>query len=510
MTRVAKSIKNARTGLFFYVLVLAAHLISRNYFLLYLGDDFMGLTGTLRGFLGFLNLAELGIGTAIGFALYKPLFDKDKNKINEIISLVGFLYKKIGLFVLIIGILLSFFFPLIFKDVNISLFIVYIAFFAFLFNSLLGYFFNYQILLLEADQKSYLVVSYFQSANVIRLVLQTITAFYFKSLILWILFEFLFSVAYAVIINIKIKKEYPWLKTEKGNRDLLKKYREITKKIKQTFVHKISAFVLTSTDQILIFIFVNIQNVAFYSNYQLIFTQVSSFLSSLFKNNGAGIGHLVAENDELNIQKVFWELMALRFFIGGVISISIYFLMEPFISLWIGEKYILSHAVLSLMSINFLFSQIRVPVENFKNAYGLFEDTWAPIVEMTLNLGISLYLGNLWGIKGILIGTFASVVLIVLIWKPYYLYKKGFKQQVYPYFIKFTGLFLCLITCFIIIFFLNKIIHFEIKNYLDWVKYAIAITAVNFVLHTLGLWLCSDGFKNLVNRLYTLIKSYLS
>jgi len=509
MTRVAKSIKNMRTGLIFYVLVLAAHLVSRNYFLIYLGDEFMGLAGTLRGFLGFLNLAELGIGTAIGFALYKPLFDRDKDRINEIISLVGFLYKRIGIFVIAIGVILSFFFPLIFKEINISLPIIYIAFYIFLFNSLLGYFFNYHILLLEADQKSYLVVSYFQSANVVRLILQTITAFYYNSFVLWILFEFLFSLVYAYIINYKIKREYPWLKLNKGDKSLLKKYVEITKKIKQTFVHKISAFVLTSTDQILIFIFVNIQNVAFYANYQLIFNQVSSFLGGIFKNNGAGIGNLVAENNEINIQKVFWELMALRFFIGGVISISIYFLMEPFINLWIGEKYILSHAVLSLMSINFLFSQVRVPVENFKNAYGLFEDTWAPIVEMTLNLGVSLFLGYLWGIKGILIGTFVSVFFIVLIWKPYYLYKKGFKKHVYDYFLKFIGLLFCTITCFTLIFILTKNIHFEIKNYFDWVKYAIAITCVNIVLHTLGLWVSSNGFRNLANRFYRLIKSYL-
>ena len=510
MTRIAKSIKNARTGLFFYVLVLAAHLISRNYFLFYLGDEFMGLTGTLRSFLGFLNLAELGIGTAIGFALYKPLFEKDHARITEIIALVGFLYKRIGLIVLVLGIILSLFFPLIFQSVNISLPVIYLAFYTFLLNSLLGYFINYHILLLEADQKSYLIVSYFQSTNIIRLVLQTITAFYFKSFFLWISFEFLFSLAYSFIINVKVKGEYTWLKVRAGNKLLLKKYKELTIKIKQTFVHKISSFVLTGTDQILVFMFVNVQTVAFFANYQLIFSQVNSFLGSIFKNNGASIGNLVAENDSENIQKVFWELMALRFFIGGVISTSIYFLMEPFISLWIGEKYLLGHTILSLMAINFLFSQIRIPVENFKNAYGLFEDTWAPVVEMTLNLGISLVLGYFLGIKGILTGTFLSVLFIVLIWKPYYLHKKGFRRSIYPYFIKFSGLLFCLIVCFILISMIHKIVDYEVKTYTDWIIYAVLTTSFSIVFHAFGLWLFSNGFRDLTIRIYRLIKSYLS
>src|SRR5690606_22111370 len=99
MSRVSKSLKNAKIGAFFFLISIFAQFISRKIFLDFLGDEFIGLTSTLRSVLGFLNLAELGIGTAIGYALYKPLFSKDHNEINKIIALLGILYKRIGLFI---------------------------------------------------------------------------------------------------------------------------------------------------------------------------------------------------------------------------------------------------------------------------------------------------------------------------------------------------------------------------------------------------------------------------
>ena len=85
-SRVKKSLLNARVNLIFYFLTLILSFFSRKIFLDTLGADFVGLTGTLQNLLGFLNLAELGIGSAIGYVLYKPLFEHDEGKINEIIS----------------------------------------------------------------------------------------------------------------------------------------------------------------------------------------------------------------------------------------------------------------------------------------------------------------------------------------------------------------------------------------------------------------------------------------
>lgn len=124
-----------------------------------LGADFVGLTGTLQNLLGFLNLAELGIGSAIGYLLYKPLYEKDQTKITEIISVMGYLYRWIGFIILGGGIILSAFLPLIFPDssTGFQLPLIYFAYYAFLTSTLIGYFINYRQNLLGADQRNYVV-----------------------------------------------------------------------------------------------------------------------------------------------------------------------------------------------------------------------------------------------------------------------------------------------------------------------------------------------------------------
>ena len=114
-SRTQKTFLNARVNFIFYFLTLLIAFVSRKIFLSNLGDDFIGLTGTLSSILGFLNLAELGIATSIAVLLYKPIFNKDQQQINEIISVFGYIYSIIGKGILCIGIILSAFLPLIFE-----------------------------------------------------------------------------------------------------------------------------------------------------------------------------------------------------------------------------------------------------------------------------------------------------------------------------------------------------------------------------------------------------------
>lgn len=128
-SRVKKSLLNARVNLIFYFLSLAVAFFSRKIFLDSLGADFIGLIGTLSNLLNFLNLAELGIGTAIGYVLYKPLFDHNESKINEIISVFGYIYRWIGSVILVAGCVLACFLPVIFPDNVFDLRIIYFTFF---------------------------------------------------------------------------------------------------------------------------------------------------------------------------------------------------------------------------------------------------------------------------------------------------------------------------------------------------------------------------------------------
>jgi O-antigen/teichoic acid export membrane protein len=503
MSRVQKTIKNAKIGVFFYCIMLFAHFFSRKIFLDGLGDEFIGLTSTIFSILGLLNLAELGIGTVIGVTLYKPLFNKNENEINNIINLIGYLYKKIGIGILLSGIVVSLFLPIIFMDISINIGVVFFVFLTFLTSSLLGYFINYHLVILNADQKTYIDSSIYQSLTIAKLIIQCLIVYYYQAYIFWILLELIFPILYSIIIRHRIKKEYPFLKLDYKQRDsIIKDYPHVIKLIKQTFVHKISGFVVGGTDQLLIFFLVNIESVAFFGNYQMIFQKLIQLINHFFGGVDAGIGNLVAENKEETIKKVFWEMMALRFFIGSFICVNLYFLTEPFIRLWLGERYILEKWILLLMALNLFISQIRTPIENFKNAYALFWDTWAPICEALINLSMSIIFGIILGIKGILFGTLISSVLIVMIWKPYFVYKHGFKKNILEYWLGFTKLaFVTFISILFVQFSTNLVVNFnDVYSFYDWILASLKMCLLILIVF-IPIFSTIKGFRDVLKRL---------
>ena len=298
-SRLKKSLLNARVNLIFYFLSLALSFFSRKIFLDVLGADFMGLIGTLNNLLGFLNLAELGISTAIGYVLYKPLFEHA-------------------------GCVLACFLPLIFPNNVFDLGVIYFAFFSYLTTSLIGYFANYKQTLLGADQKNYVVTAYFQSAVLIKTLLQMGLVYYTGNYYLWISLELLLGITYSIILNWKVNQVYPWLKSEvKQGKLLFKKYPEVTRYTKQLFVHKLGGFVQFQTTPFLVYAFVSLKTVAYYGNYTLIIDKISIFISNLLGSTNAGVGNLIAEGDSKRIQQVFWELMGIRFLIAGTISFAL-------------------------------------------------------------------------------------------------------------------------------------------------------------------------------------------
>ena len=493
-SRIKKSILNARVNLIFYFLSILLAFFSRKIFLTYLGADFLGMTNTLNDLLGFLNLAELGIGTAIGYVLYKPLFDENQEKINEIISVLGYMYRKIGLIILILGFTLSLFLPFIFPNNVFNLKITYFTFYIYLCSSLLTYFANYKITLLAADQKNYITTVYFQTAALIKTLLQIVLIYYTTNYYLWILIELLANITRSIILNWKIKQVYPWLKvdiTEK--KKLFKKYPEVIKYTKQLFVHKIGGFVHFNTIPLLTYAFTSLETVAFYGNYMIIINRITQLLNTVWGSTEAGIGNLIAEGNTRKIHQVFWELFSIRFLIAGIVTFSIYRLTEPFIILWLGEIYVLPHKILLLILTSSFISYSRGVTEQFLFGYGLFNDTWAPITEMCINLTIAIIGGSLWGLSGVLLGGIVSQSLIVCIWKPYFLYSKGFKKPIIHYWKKyFLYLSILLLSGFICRNLITPDVFMTEISFIHWIIYSItttlSYTIISFTLFYISLY----------------------
>ena len=502
-SRVHKSLLNAKVNLVFYFLSLFFAFFSRKIFLDCLGAEFIGLTGTLGNILGYLNLAELGVGAAISFHLFKPIQQQNRQQICEILSVFGYLYKRIGQVILLGGIIISLFFPLIFNKEEMGMGIIYFAFYSFLGSSLIGYFINYRQILLTADQKNYLVSIYFQSAGLAKTAMQILLAYYYKNLYIWVFIEFLFGIIGCVILNWKINKEYPWLKTSKAKgKLLLKQYPDIMTNTKQVFIHKIKDFLLGRSDELFIYAFVSLKMVTYYGNYMIVITKISVFFMSLFDGINAGVGNLVAEGNIKNSLKVFWEIMFLRHFLAGFIFFTIYELITPFISIWLGAQYILNNNILICMTIYLYISHSRHAVDMFNHAYGLYADTWAAWTEFVLNISITITLGIRYGILGLLLGKIVSVIVIIVFWKPYYLFKHGFKLSYMSYWSNAIRFYIIFAISFIICHTISGVINIDpYKGLVQWIIYSIILVTSYLIINTTLLYIFTQGAKSCIKRI---------
>lgn len=504
--RVHKSIMNAKVGFIFYFITIFMAFFSRRIFLDCLGVEFIGLTGTIFSILSFLNISEIGIGTCIAYFLYKPIEQGDHKKICEIVSLFGWLYRIIGSIIMCGGIIVSLFFPLIFAKSDIPWGIIYFTFYAYLGANIIAYFINYRQILLDSDQKTYKISIWTQTGTIFKTITQIVIAYYYRNVYVWVAVEFLFNMLTCLILNYVITKEYPWLKTNKRRgRDIFKKYPEILIKAKQIFIHRLKNFFLSQSDEILIFAFESLQMVAYYGNYTMIVGKLTALFNNVLVGMNASIGNLVAEGNKWNINKVFWEFLAFRYWTTGIFIIALAFLINPVISWWLGPQYILQDYIVFLILFNMYIMLTRPAVDLFINAYGLYDDVWAAYAEGILNITITIIVGWFYGLVGILLGKIISMLLLVVIWKPYYLYKKGFKDNITYYWCNIMKHICILIVCLVLCYFYTRLLHWQTEATIGGLLLSfICITLPVIIIFSVLLYYFAPGTRDLVHRLPSL------
>jgi O-antigen/teichoic acid export membrane protein len=509
-TRTYKSFKNSVVALSIFAINFVLQFISRKVFLDQLGIDVLGLNTTATSLLQFLNLAELGVEASITFSLYKPLSENDYTTINEIVSVQGWLYRKIAMIVIAGSVILMAFFPLIFAKIELPLWYAYASFGVLLFSSLLSYFVNYKQIILTASQQGYKIQYSYRVVLLVKVVFQIIFLNIFANgYIWWLVLEFIFSIIASIALNIAIKKTCPYLHTAiSAGRVLKKKYPIIITKIKQFFFHKIATYVLTQTSSIIIYAFTTLRIVAIYGNYMIIVNGITSLLNAIFNGMVASVGDLVSGHDKNKILGVFRELFTSRFLIVTTLAFAIYTLANPFITLWIGAEYKLGNTTLILIIVTFYLNTQRSVVDSFISAYGLFKDIWAPVAEAVLNIGISVFLGYFFGLNGILLGVIISSLIIVFLWKPYFLFSNALNHSVIWFLKLYLKHLLVFIFVFLIVIFcvLNSLNIKPEESVNSFLLYSIiGITSFSLFLFV-GLYVLESGMRRFTDRLIKISK----
>ena len=418
-----------------------------------MGNEYVGLNNLFASVLSFLSLAELGVGSALVFSMYKPIAEDDTDTINALYALYQKLYRIIGTIIFVLGISVVPILPkLVHKDLppDVNLYVIY---FAFLINTVLSYWlYGYKQSLLNAFQRNDIVS---KRATVVNIFMYTVQI---MSLVIWhnYYFYIIWLPICTIITNLANKvivdKMFPQYKCEgKVSKDIAD---SIKKKIIALFGTKANSIVLHATDNIVISAFIGLGVVGKYGNYYYIMNSICMFIKIIYSSITAGLGNSLQTD---SIEKNYDDFKFLSFANAWIVTFcatSLLCLYQPFMLVWVKKKSMLDNGIVILLVIYFYTYMIRRICLTYKDAAGIWwEDKFRPYVVMTVNLFLNIALCQVIGLYGIVISTIVSM-FIAIPWENYTVFKYIFHNSSKEYYEKMfvyllVGIIIAGITYFI-------------------------------------------------------------
>ena len=440
MTRIQNVKRNTTYSIVKFAVQLVLQFVLRKVLIDTLGAKYLGVNGLFTNIFSLLNLAELGIGSAIVFSMYKPIAEGNMEQVKALNNLYKKLYFIIAFVVGVLGAAITPFLPYLISGdtagLEINIYIVYLLFLA---NTLIGYFSAHKRSLLFAFQRNDVENKVKSGVLIVSTVLQIIALLLFKSFYAYVILMVVGTLLDCILVQVFANKLYPEIngKAEPLN-PVIKK--EITKNVAAMSLHKIGGAVVFSTDNILISALVSYIVLGYYSNYVLITTSVTALIGIFSTSMQASVGSYIQEKDKNSVYHFYLKTNFLFAWLSGFCTICLLCLFQPFIYIWTGNKeYLLPEISVFLIVISFYLSKMRTNTSMFKDCAGLmWQDRWKPIAESVINLVASIVLAKYLGLNGIILGTIISTIVAPLWVEPFVLYKHYFKKSVWRYFGKYA------------------------------------------------------------------------
>ena len=415
--------------------------ILRSIMLHYLGVQYLGLNGLFRSILSFLNLAELGVGSAMVFSMYKPIAEDDRESICALLHLYRTLYRGIGLVIAVIGLALTpFLRSLISGDIpqDMNLFVLY---FMNLGSTVLTYWlFAYKRSLLDAHQRTDVVSKVSLCIQLVEYALKLPALIVFKSYYLFLAIQLLAQVAINIVTALRVDKMYPHYPPE--GRLPREKVLDIVRRVRDLFTSKFSSVVFNFADTIVISAFMGLAALAVYQNYFFVITALRTFLDVIIVACIAGVGNsLVTETQEKNYND-FARITMLFGWIMGVGSAMLLCLYQPFMEIWMGAENMLGFDYVICFVIYFYTMGMNKIINMFKDAAGIWrKDRLRPLTAALVNLGLNLATVRWLGMYGVLLSSVISIVAVQVPWLFHNLFQEVFpRKYLWPYARFFCGL----------------------------------------------------------------------
>lgn len=450
-SRTVNAGKNAVSAIGNKIIILILTFISRKFFIQYIGVEYLGINGLFSNILTLLSMADLGLGTAMNVSLYKPIAENDYRKLSALLNYFRKLYIIIATGVMVIGLaLMPFLKYIVNMDQDIPYLYVYYA--VFVLKSAVSYLFIYKSSIVRADQKAFQINKVEVYTNVVKVVLQLVVVMTLHSYLVYILLDVVTIVVQNFTVSHIADKNYPFIKFKEELSSEEKK--DIFSDISSVFLYKIAWSLLNGTDNILMSMMIGTIYVGYYSNYYTITSNLELFIALLFTSLTASVGNLVATSTAENKYKTFKTMQMIGFWISGVVSVCLLFLMQDFIVLWLGEEMLLDNITLVAIIINIFFSICMRPVWTFREGTGMYRQIrYIMFVTAILNLVLSIILGKIIGLSGIIFATAIAKLTTYFWYEPNILFKNFFNKKVGSYYLDYVVntilIFICIGLCYI-------------------------------------------------------------
>ena len=445
-SRTEYSVINIITGLGGYFLNILMSFICRVFFTRSLGAEYLGVNGLFTDILSMLSLTELGIGTAMIYALYKPVAEHDTKKITSYLKMYGKAYQAIGMISAVLGTALMPFLPKLLRetpDISESIYLLYALY---LFSTASSYFFSYRSSVIIAHQRNCVVVAISYVVVIIQNIAQIIVLVTTRNYLAYLIIQVGFTLLTNVLLSRKAVKDYPYI-ADKDVAPLEKEERvSLLKNIKALIVTKLSGVLVNSTDNIVITYFNGVVTTGVVSNYSLLTGTLNSLVNQIFTSLSASLGNLNAVESDNQKYQVFKALNLANFWLYGWAAIGFVVLANDLVGFFFGAEYVMDLSVSIILAVNFYMLGMQCVVGMFKSTMGLFRyGQYMMLLTGILNLIGDVILGQRFGVMGIFVATAMARMVTNTWYEPFVVYKHGLKKDPLLYLPRYLGFLLVLV-----------------------------------------------------------------
>lgn len=459
MGRTEKSIRNFIFAIASQAITVVLSFITRTCLIYCLGIEAVSINGLFTEVITALSLAELGVGSAIVYNLYKPLSEGDHQKVSQLMNLFRKAYRIIALATLVIGVSLTPWLHLFIRDLSYDMSYIRLIYLMFVFQSVVSYLFSYKIALLEADQNAYIFTKISTVFRIVGTVLVLIILLVTRKYIFFLGANILLVILTNAYASHVVDQKYPYIdKKEK----LPKEERsQIFGNIRNIFVKQFAGRVVDSTDNLLISSLVSTLLVGYYSNYLVVIGVFKQLTDRMMNAAMASMGNLfVTERTENKIETLN-RLTFIFYVFASIAAVGTFACVQPFITLWLGDEYLLNYSVVAILCLLLVTEITYKPLSSAMHLSGFFEiGRNISFVSAIVNLAVSIVLGMRIGMIGIFIGTMCTYT-IEIITKIHYLFKLYFKESSLRYVFFWIRMLSVYIVETIIIYIINLRLHFS-------------------------------------------------